>query len=923
MPLRSIGLSLLGSCLAAAAAAQFAVPPSLPGGAYEPGLSTPAAVLGFPPGERPARYDEVVRYLTYLAGNSPRVRLVEMGRTYEGRMQVLLLIGSEDRVRQPETVRAANASLADPRKTGEAETHRLLESSPLVVWAGYGIHGDELSSVDAALQVAYQLAAGTDPGTRELLQELFVVIDPMQNPDGRERFLAQMQQWGGVIPNPDAQSIHHAGMWPYGRGNHYLFDVNRDWILVTQVETQNRLRQISRWNPQLVIDSHEMGAYDTYLFSPPREPLNPNVPKEMHRWWELFAADQAKAFDHFGWSYYTHEWNDEWYPGYGASWPLYNDALGILYEQAGVEGSLVKRPDGTTLTYRETVHHHVVSTLANLTTAAKNRKGLLTDFYERKKRGVTAGAGQAMAYYLAPGANPGRAARLVANLLAQGIEVRRLQRPTRVSGLRDTWGGRPATRTLSAGTYAIPIDQPKGRLANAVLDFDPHMKTSVLQEERKSLEKNGDSKLYDVTSWSLPIAYGVEAYATDERIQGATELVSGADSVSGGIIDPRAGFGYLVDYADDHAPEALCRFFEDGLTVRTAREPFELGGRKYDRGTLLLRKNENPQDLDVILARIARTTGVTAYGTNTARSTSGVDLGGNDMLLLKMPRVAVVGGPEIGTTGLGAVWHMLDQRYRMRISMLQVGQLAGSDLGKYTVLLFPSGEPQGISRVLGKAGGAKLRGWIEGGGTLIALGGSAAFVADTSSGLSSVRLRQQALKELDLYARALVQEARASEPAIDSAGVWNGTIQVRDTMKAGTVNEKELLWQDERGRLFMPRGTFLTVDLDAEHWMTYGMGTRVAALMFGSTALLSRNPVRTPARFAPAAQLRVSGLLWPEARDRWAQTAFATAESKGNGQVLLFAGDPAYRGAHEATQRLLINSILLGPGCGTRHTVQW
>jgi len=921
MQLRAVLLPLLILGLSVSGVAQFLSPPGLPGGSTDPAISPPEAVLGFPAGQRPARYDEAVKYLAYLAEHSPRVRLIDMGKTFEGRVQYLVQIGSAERVRQADAVRAANAKIADPRATGEAEARTLLENSPLVVWAGYGIHGDELSSCDAALQVAYQLAAGTDAGTLQLLQELFVVIEPMQNPDGRERFLAQMQQWGTGIPNPDAQSIQHGGTWPYGRGNHYLFDINRDWILVTQAETQHRLREITRWNPQVVIDSHEMGSYDTYLFSPPREPINPNVPAEITRWWELFAADQAKAFDHFGWSYYTHEWNDEWYPGYGASWPLYNDAMGILYEQAGVDGSIVKRPDGTTLTYKEAVHHHIVSTLANLSTAAKNRKAMLKDFFERKKRGLPAGSERT--YYIVPGSNPGRAARLVANLLTQGIEVRVLTQPSEVSGLRDTWRTKPSARTLPAGTYVIPLDQPKGRLANAVLEFDPHMKTVVLQEERKSLEKTRESRLYDVTSWSLPIAYGVETYVSETRFRGETNAVAGADTVSGSVQGPGASYGYLVDYRDDRAVDALCRSFDAGLTVRTAKEPFEIGGRSYDRGTLLWRRNENPAGLDTVLQRIARATGVTAYGANTARSASGVDLGGNDMVLLAAPHVALVSGPEIGTTGFGAAWYLLDSRYRMRISILSAAQLPGADLAKYNVVLIPSAEGQALTRTLGKAGTARLRAWVEGGGTLIAIGGSAAAFADTASGLSGVRLRQQALKDLDLYSRAAALETKAMQPTVDSIGIWTDTPLVRDTARTAAVNEKELAWQDERGRLFMPRGTFMALDLDPEHWLTYGMGSRTAALIFGSVALLSKDPVRTPARFADAARLRVSGLLWPEARERWAGTSFATAESKGAGQIVLFAGDPAYRGAHEATQRLLMNSILLGPGCGARQTVPW
>jgi len=921
MPIRALSLCILVLVATAGAAAQL--PLMIPETTYDPAVPSPETVLGFPLGSRPARYDEAVKVFASLVSHSGRVKMLDMGRTYEGRTQYLLILGSEENIRNVDALRANNTLLADPRASSEAEARQLIEHAPAVVWAGYGIHGDELSSVDAALQVSYQLAAGTDTATRMLLRELLVVIEPMQNPDGRERFLAQMQQWGGGILNPDAQSIHHMGSWPYGRGNHYLFDVNRDWALVTQAETQHRLKEIVRWNPQVVIDSHEMGADDTYLFSPPREPLNPNVPPEMHRWWKLFAADQARAFDRFGWSYYTREWNDEWYPGYGASWPLYNDAVGILYEQAGVEGSIVKRPDGTLLTYGETVHHHVVSTVSNLTTAAQNRKELLKDFYDRKRRGPGVETGQPRSYVFVPGNNPTRVERLVSVLEAQGLEVYALKSDTRMADLHDYWGSRPVGKTVPAGSYVVSLDQPRWRLAKALLEFDPRMKTSVLQEERKSLERDGDSKLYDVTSWSLPIASGVEAYWSASRFPAPAERAAGQAAKTGTLRNPEGSFGFVMEYADDRGVDALCALLEAGLTIRVAREPFAIEGHSYGRGSVLMRRNENGPQLRQIVEGIAGTSGVTISGVGTALSSKGVDLGGNDMLLLRRPRVAIVGGVEISTTGFGGVWYLLDQRYRMRTSILTAAQLGGADLQKYNVLLIPSGDSQAILRTLGKQGISRLRTWVESGGTLIAIGAGAAFAADSSAGLAATRLRQHVLKELDTYARAVLWEKRAMAVSVDSVQMWEGTLQSRDTARAAQADEKELLWQEERGRLFMPRGTFLAVDLDPEHWLNYGMDSRVAALVFGSTVLMSKDPVRTTARFADAAQLRVSGLLWPEARDRWARTAYITREGRGNGQIILFAGDPAFRGAHEGTQRILMNSILLGPGCGTHHLVEW
>jgi hypothetical protein len=892
-----------------------------PEGTFLPSISAPAQFFGFPAGQRPLRYDDVIRYFTYLAEKSPRVRLHEMGRTYEGRAQVIMTVGAEGR--DEEAILAANAKLADPRTTTAAEAARLATQSPLVVWAAYGIHGDEISSVDAVVQIVYRLAAGTDSAVTTLLRDLFVVIEPMENPDGRERFLAQMQQWGGEILNPDAQSLQHTGVWPYGRGNHYLFDVNRDWILMTQVETRNRLKEIVKWNPQLVIDSHEMGAYDTYLFSPPREPINTNVGNMARRWWPVFAADQAKAFDRFGWSYYTREWNDEWYPGYGSSWCLYVDGVGILYEQAGVDGSLVKRPDGTTMTYRETVKHHVVSSFSNLRTAAAHRKEMLNDFYAGRLARLNVPAGQTHTYFIPPGVNPSRVERLVQSLITQGIEVRKTTSEARMSDLSDWWGTRGQSKTLPAGSYVIAVDQPRGGLASAILEFDPRMKTAVLQEERKSLEKENDSKLYDVTAWSLPITYGVEAYRSTETYAGAADVVTTLPVPAGGITSAKAAFGYVFPYDDDRAVDALAHVLDQGITAHTAKEPFVMDGRSYGRGAIVIRKNENGKDLEDRLQDIAHASGVTMFGVNTALSTSGADLGGNDMLLLTSPRIALVGGPEISSASMGAVWYLLDNRLRLRISMLTVSQLNGADLQKYNVLCFPSGSAQAITRGLGKSGLGKLRGWIEGGGTLVALGGAADAIADSTSGLSAARQPQQALKELEWYTRALSIEKKAAEPSVDSVALWEGRATSHDTLKSSQTNERELAYRDERARLFMPRGTFMAVDLDPEHWLSFGMGRHVAALMFGSTALLARDPVVAPGRFADAEHLRLAGLLWPEARERWARTAYVTREAKGRGQIILFAGDPAFRGAQEGTQRLLMNSLLLGPGCGTVRPVEW
>ncbi|TAK65384.1 MAG: hypothetical protein EPO24_02675 [Bacteroidetes bacterium] len=899
--------------------------PFFPEGKYNASVTTPDAFLGFPLGQRPARYDQVVRYLQTIASQSSRVKMFEMGETYERRKQYYLVISSEENQKKIEELQRNNLRLADPRKTSAEEARQIIDANPAVVWIGYGIHGDELSSVDAAMQIIYQLAAGTDEATLRLLNELVICLDPMENPDGRERWLAQMQQWAGSVANSDAQSMNHSGTWPWGRGNHYLFDLNRDWFMLVNVENQNRLRALHGWYPQVLIDSHEMGAFDTYLFSPPREPLNPNVPEHIKKWWAAFAADQAKAFDTYGWSYYTREWNDEWYPGYGSSYGLYIDAVGILYEQAGTDGSSVKRPDGTTLSYREAVHHHVVSSWANFSTTAANRKNILSDYYASRRAGIVVNQGEAKAYYLLPGENPARVQHLVERLLMQNIEVATASAEFRIHHAQDYWGSKPISKTCPAGTYIISLDQPNGRLAKAILEFDPRMTNEVLFDERRSLEKDKDSKMYDVSAWSLPIAYGVEAYRTPDASSAASTVVTEIPKVQGNVQNPKPLFGFLFEYSDDHAVDALARLLEKGYRVRSARYKFTVEGVSYPASTLLLRLNENNASLVEEIQRIASSAGITVRGVNTALSSEGPDLGGNDFIPLSQPRIAILAGPEISSNSFGTIWKLLDEELTLRVSVLHTSGMNWADLKKYNVIILPSADGGGLNRVFGKGGPGVLREWVEGGGTLIGVANAASYLADTASAMSGVRIRQQSLKDFELFTKAVESEQKAKLPLIDSVSIWEGKLPPKDTAKkTGSVsNEKELAAQDERDRLFMPRGAIMRVDLDDEHWMSYGVGDKVPALMFTSLALMSKEPVETPARFSGYESIRLSGLVWPEARSRWASTSYATREGKGKGQIVLFVNEPTFRGGFYGTERMLLNAILLGPGFGADHPVEW
>jgi len=909
-------------CVAPGGAALAADAPFFPGGTYDPAVPTPESVLGFAVATRPAHHEEVIRYFEAVAAATPRVIVKEYARSHEKRALIYAVVSSEKHMARLDEIRDATARLADPRGLSSGDESSIVASTPATVWLAYGIHGDEISSTDAAIQVLYQLAAGTDTLTARLRDELVVAIDPMENPDGRERYLAMLTAVGGAVPNADVQSLQHRGYWPWGRGNHYLFDLNRDWFYLVHPESRGRVATILDWHPVVLVDSHEMGALDTYLFSPARAPFNPNIRDEHHAWWKTFAADQAHAFDRYGWPYYTREWSEDWFPGYGSSWPIYTGLVGILYEQAGADGSPVRQRDGTVLTYRETVHHHFVSSIANSETAARHREPLLREYVALKRRGIAEGGGGAVrAYLVDPSKSPARAASFVERMLLQDIEVLAADDAFRASGLRDTWGRTSVARDFPKGTLIVRLDQPMKAFIAAILDFDPALPDSFLKEERHYLEKFSESRLYETTSWSLPITYGLDAYASSAAPGVSATRVTAASRAAGAIVGGASNYGYLIDSAEDAAGFALALAHEAGLVVRASDKEFEVSGRRYARGTFLFTSRANPDSLEEKLARIARDAGVTVYPASTALAESGPDLGGNEFHLLTLPRIGLVGGSGIDFTQYGALWHLLDNEYRMRISNLDLASLGDIDLSKYNVLIFPNayGGAGAYKGALREGGIARVRDWIEAGGTFVGISAGATFAVDSTVALSSVRPRWQALAaeipEWPWEKRAREAAAKGGAGAKDAAG--------DKPAGGGEKDEKALEAKEELARRFAPQGAFLRVDLDTEHWLTAGYGEKIAAHYSSDNAFIAEEPEQVVGRFAQAESLRVAGLLWPEARERLARTAWLTREGRGKGQVILFADSPVFRGAARGLERLVANALLVAPGAGARRPTPW
>ena len=892
-------------------------------GEYNSNIQSPSEFFGFELGSRPVRHWEAKTYFKYLDTSAENATLHSYGQTYEGRELIYLTITSKNNQKKINQYKENINKLADPRKFSTKENvEKIIQSTPAVAWMAYAIHGDEVSSTDAALFLAYQLVAGTDQKTKKILENVIVCIDPLENPDGRDRILAQHQQWGGVIPNPDVQSLNHRGMWPWGRTNHYLFDLNRDWFVTVHPETRGKVQAILEWNPQLLVDSHEMGAYDTYLFNPPRKPFNPYNHPSLYKWWEQFAKDQADAFNQYGWSYYTRDWNEEIYPGYGSSWGIFAGLVGILYEQSRTSGQFIKRPDGSETSFREAVHHQFVSSMANLSTVASNRKKLLRDYYNIRKNAINSNPNEAFVFPLTD--NLDRLDALAETLKRQSINVYFTGKTIRLSSAETTENKKIRNASIKGGALIVPLNQPLKALIQNILQFDIRFDTKSMEKERLEVLKKGGSTLYDVTAWSLPLAFGLQGYYTTSlpRIDLSPYKHLSDD---GKVLNPDENYGFMINGAEDGIYIALSRLMENKINTFAIIEPVTIGGKFYPAGSLLIRKQSN-SDLNLeTLSAIALESGINVVGIGTALAETGPDLGGNDVQLLHPPKIALIGGSSISQYSFGSVWHLLDSRLKTRATLLNFMDVRWTDLRKYNVLILPSSWGGNYKDILGENGLKKLKDWIKDGGTLIAIGAAANFAADSSSGLSSVRKRRNMLKELDSYEYNLSQYLATGSIAVDSLELWEGK-QSEDEAKKNDKeksNITELKDQDELGRKLRPQGAILRVNLDPEHWLNFGCGEMVPVLFGTSTVLMTKNPALSPARLAPAEDLRLGGLLWPEAKERIANGAWATRERMGNGQVILFATQPNFRGYFRGSERLLLNAVFYGPGLGTRTSVEW
>ena len=908
-------------------------------GNYSDDIDKPDNFLDFGYGERVANPKQITDAINAWSLQSDRIKVVEYAKSHEGRPLMAVFISSSDNINRLSEIQSNISMLTDARNLNDRKAMEIIDNLPAIAWMAYSIHGNETSGADAALGIIYHLIASNDKEVLDMLSNMVVVIDPMMNPDGRDRFSKSLEQYRGTAPNYDDQSLLHTGDWPYGRTNHYFFDLNRDWIYLTQPETQGRVPLINKWRPQIMVDGHEMGPQDTFMTGPPREPINTNIDKDLIKWGNVFAQDQASAFDDRNWRFYTGEWHEDLYPGY-SFYVQFRGTLGILYEQSRMAEDGVRRPEGTIQSYKESVHHQYVSTISNLKTLEKNSKAMYKDYWDGRKYNVSKnGEYSNQTFVILPNKNITRLNTLAEKLEAQDIKIYKNVKPIKVEQVLKQNGVKEENFTIPVNSMIVPNLQPEAPLIAAMLEFDAEIKESVLLEERQVTLKNGSSIMYDTTAFNLTMMYGLPAVTVPENIESG--LINWELEASE-IDTQKSAVMWVVDGVDDRSVSFAARLMEQDVQVRIIDKESTLSGYQFSRGsvTVIAMDNPNIENLNDLVNIVATDLNVSVYSVDSGFGPDALpDWGGRHFRLLNRPQIALLSHSGFSSYDVGVSWWSLDHHLGIRHSQLDASLVNYGDLRRYNTIILPSGYSNINSNQL-----SIISDWVEQGGTLIAHNGSSRYLS-SNNGIGSVKTVQNTFDDIDDYNIDLQREFLSLDEMISIPEVSNKLsleISYPWELSKTKYTKDELETRDKWQSLFMPSGAIVAGRIDSDHWLTFGTpetipllysnypvlmtgGNSEAAVRIGELVFSDSNEYRSInwSDIPPNNDLNIkmSGLVWPEAAQRIANSAYLTRERYGKGQIILFSGEPNFRGSSLGTNRLWLNAVIYGSGLGTSSMV--
>jgi hypothetical protein len=822
----------------------------LPGGvSYDPSVPTPESFFGFQVGEWHLRHDQLIAYVEAVARVSDRISIQEYARSYEHRRLMLLTVTSPDNHRDLKQIQAEHLRLSEPSVSDSLD----LERMPAVLWMGYSIHGNEASGSNAVPVVIYHLAAARGTAIEEMLDRTIILIDPSFNPDGMGRFAQWANSHRGKLLNGDPNHREHVEVWPGGRTNHYWFDLNRDWLPSQHPESQGRIKLFHEWKPNVLTDHHEMGTDRTYFFQPGVPSRNnPLTPKHTYDLTAKMAAYHARALDEIGSLYYTKEGFDDFYVGKGSTYPDLNGAVGILFEQASARGHLQESENGP-VSFPFGIRNQVRTTLSTLQAVQELRPELLShqrQFY--KSAMEEAQRSSVKAYLFSSAEDPARAHHFLSLLLRHRVKVYQLAKATRVEN----------TDFRPGSAYAVPVEQPQFRLIKSIF------------EKRTTF---ADSLFYDVSSWTLPLAFNLTQDEYRSKALPSDLLGDRVDQAvfpAGELKGSSRAYAYAFGWEGYYAPRALNRLLDLGIRAKVSTKPFETvvdsARIRFGYGSIIVPvKNQSVRrgQIDSVVAEIVRKDALTVYALDTGLAVKGVDLGSPSLKTISRPSTAVLVGDGVAATA-GEAWHLLDRRVEMEVSLLETARITTGNLARYNRIVMPDGPYSSVDSTRQAA----LRGWVRTGGTLVAMGRGARWMVKK-------RISQSKLKTTDNQ-------------------IPTGRREYSDASR-------------DKGAQVIG-GAIFEASLDRSHPIGYGyLDEKIPVFRRGTVFLEpAKSPYATPLQYTAFPLL--SGYVSGKNERVLKNSASIIVEKSGRGRIILMADNPIFRAFWYGTNKLFLNAIFFG-----------
>ena len=801
---------------------------------YNQNIPTPKSVIGHEVGEWHITHDKLAQYMYALAEASDRITIENRGATFEGRPLLLLTVTTPANHTKIESIRQNHVALTESNSSSIN-----IANMPLVVYQGFSIHGNEPSGSNAALAFAYYLAAAQGSKIDKLLSSTVILLDPSFNPDGLQRFSYWANMHKSQNINPDPNDREYREVWPGGRTNHYWFDMNRDWLPVQLPESRVRIKSFHHWYPNVLTDHHEMGTNSSFFFQPgiPSR-TNPLTPQKNQDLTAAIAKFHAKAFNKLGSFYYSEENFDDFYYGKGSTFPDINGSIGILFEQASSRGHAQESDNGI-LTFPFTIRNQFTAALSTLEAGVNLREQLLNyqrDFFNDARREGSSGG----ALVFGDEKDAAKTYHLAEILQRHKIKFHELKNDFSSNGKNYKKGY----------SYVIPKNQRQHRLINAMF------------QKRTSFS---DSLFYDVSAWTLPLAFNLD-YEEVAQSRAGAEITNLEKPKSNG--PQTSNYAYLMEWHEYYAPKAINMILAEGLRAKVGMKTFSVEGKDYDYGTILIpvqNQKLKTTELANFLKKVAEDTHVSIQGVGTGL-TSGIDLGSGQFRALEMPKVAVIVGDGINPSDAGEIWHLFDTRYDMRITKLDTRSFGRTDLSRYTDIILPAS----FGGALDKDDAEKLKEWVKDGGTLIGF-------RNAGSWLNSNELLKMEFKTKKDSAQSISFEQRG------------------DYFGAQVIG-----------------GAIFEAKIDRSHPIVFGYKNDKIPLFRNTTLFVEagKNSYDNPIQYTSNPLL--SGYISKPKLELLKNSVPFKSSGMGRGNVIYFTDNTNFRAFWYGTNKLLMNAIFFG-----------